>query len=243
MPLAKRQEPIPHRCTLGEAYLWIAKDIPPGHLDIGRGALERLESRAAVLALHPDVRDSLAFAQLLNALRDGLLSAQGYPMVEPPDGFEGAKWGDNAVDIPLTALEACSIHDLRSGNVVIGGGRNGHAPYLAVSTHQYDGVTVGTGDLFGNFPSITGWEMALLRSFPRPEAARIEDGRGYTTTLLDALDAIRAKMAADEEPMRWTRDSIEAECRNLLPPGWSGRDVSAIATVLLPDTKRWKGKK
>lgn len=242
MPLAKRQAQIPHRCTLGEAYLWIAKDIPPGHLDIGRDALSRPESRAAVFALHPEARDRLAFAQLLNALRDGLLPAQGHPMVAPPNMGEEAKWGD-AVDIPINDLKTCSIHDLRTGNLVIGESRNRYALHLPVSMNQYDGVTVSTEDLFSNFPSITGWEMVLLRSFSNTERAPIDDGGGYTTTLLSALDALRARMAADENPMRWTRDSIEEECRNLLPPGWSNRDVSAIATVLLPDPKRWKGKK
>jgi hypothetical protein len=61
----------------------------------------------------------------------------------------------------------------------------------------------------------------------------------YSTRLLNVLDVLREKMAADPYPARWTREVIEAECR-AMGPDLSQRDIQALGSMLLPDEKRRK---
>ena len=61
----------------------------------------------------------------------------------------------------------------------------------------------------------------------------------YTTRLLTIVDTLRPKIAADPIPTRWTRESIVTESRAMIPD-LSDRDAGAIATILLPDSKRGK---
>jgi hypothetical protein len=61
----------------------------------------------------------------------------------------------------------------------------------------------------------------------------------YTTRLLGVVDALRAQISVDPKPSSWTRDSIMNSSRAMIP-GLSDRDAGAIATILLPDSKRGK---
>ncbi|PNQ97303.1 hypothetical protein C1S70_19540 [Azospirillum argentinense] len=98
-------------------------------------------------------------------------------------------------------------------------------------------------------------QAELFRFPPRQDAlwlirmpeASIADGGAtrpeptYTTILLEIVEQIRGEIGNDPEPSRWTRDAIEARAMEL-QPGLSARDTSAVATMLLPDSTRDKGR-
>lgn len=62
--------------------------------------------------------------------------------------------------------------------------------------------------------------------------------QSYTTKLLTIVEALRQKIALD--PGIWTRDAIQAESHRMA--NLSDRDATAIATILLRDSARDRGK-
>jgi hypothetical protein len=248
MPLKRKCSIVGERCTLAEAYLWVSKDIIPGDFSVGydprlkKELKDRLPLQRFSL-LRPDSVDRIALIQLQEELTKGRLDARGFrrqknAIRDELSGIETVshEWSDE-IAIDATEISSAYIKDLRTSHLVIGKGTMFSSFYYA-SDPCYEGVTIDTELLFTLFPSVTRWEFSLLsRGNDDEEQSQMLP---YTTTLLKVLDAVREKIAADPDPMAWTRDAIEAECRGLLPIGSSGRDAHAIATVLLPDPKRRK---
>ena len=85
-------------------------------------------------------------------------------------------------------------------------------------------------------------EPGDIKNWPQDSFDKSSSGAcEYSTKLLKVADYFRKEIASDNAPNRWTRPVIEAECRRLFPD-LSGREITAVASVVLPDEVRFPSK-